>query len=117
MIFKDYEFDRNGVIKTPGKFGGEHIYLPLFWQDSLEGLCEENSNGSFSMDIHPLDIEVFLDEAKNERDIERRLGLLEAVAILARKRKVTFFERDDGLVCEVGGQAVSRLKTFEEREA
>lgn len=36
-ILKLYDVDARGVIRSPGKFEGEMVYLPYFWEKVLEG--------------------------------------------------------------------------------
>ena len=39
-IMRDYEV-RDGVICSPGKFEGEPLYAPAFWDAVLNGMAEE----------------------------------------------------------------------------
>jgi len=32
-----YEVDNNGVIRSPGKFEGEMLYVPYFWEMVMNG--------------------------------------------------------------------------------
>lgn len=34
----------NGIIRDPGKFEGEPIYAPYFWDNVLEGACDFSIN-------------------------------------------------------------------------
>ena len=36
-ILKDYKVDEHGIIMSPGKFEGEMLYVPYFWDISLDG--------------------------------------------------------------------------------
>jgi len=37
QVLDSYSVDANGVIRTPGKFEGEPIYAPAYWESALEG--------------------------------------------------------------------------------
>jgi hypothetical protein len=39
-ILKAYEVV-DGIIRSPGKFEGEPVYVPAFWEDVLEGFADE----------------------------------------------------------------------------
>jgi hypothetical protein len=99
MNISDYDFGEDGRIKTPGKFEGEMLYLPKFWEESLDGLADTNRDGSIGLDVVSTDIEFFANEARFETG-SRLLGLHRAVEALRRKRRIVFFERDDGFVTE-----------------
>lgn len=44
-ILKSFEVYPNSVvIRTPGKFEGEPIYAPYFWDLSLEGMADSYSD-------------------------------------------------------------------------
>jgi hypothetical protein len=36
-----YELDQHGLIKSPGKFEGELVFSPYFYEQSLDGSAEE----------------------------------------------------------------------------
>ena len=62
-VLKTYEVE-SGIIKSPGKFEGEPIYVPYFWDLALEGeadVSEENADGDLidSFDIRPEDVAEF----------------------------------------------------------
>lgn len=44
QILQDYQV-KNGRIASPGKFEGEPIFAPYFWDLGLMG-CADNDNGS-----------------------------------------------------------------------
>ena len=96
-----YEFDERGIISSPGKFEGEMMYLPYFWETSLDGLAYTISNGVFSVEITDDDVKHFAQLLEQERDPKKIQGLTTVVKVLkGRKRKVRFTERSDGFVCE-----------------
>ena len=53
-IRESYQVDANKIIRSPGKFEGEPIYTPYFWDRCLQGMFAEEVNGVFFM---PLDSE------------------------------------------------------------
>lgn len=114
MNVKDFDFGPDGRIKNPGKFEGEMLYIPLFWEDSLEGCCDQNNDGSWGMDVSVSDLEHFTTAARYESG-ERLLGVMATIAALATKSRVVFVERDDGFVQEVGSGSTVRLLSPEER--
>ena len=49
---------KDGIIKSPGKFEGEPIYVPYFWQVYLDGFGEEM--GDYVLfDVEPSDVVEF----------------------------------------------------------
>lgn len=51
-IRESYQVDANKIIRTLGKFEGEPIYAPYYWDCCLQGMFAEDVNGVFFM---PLD--------------------------------------------------------------
>lgn len=50
-IERDYKIE-NGIIQNPGKFEGEMIYVPYFWDTSLEGGPDDvRFDGDVQVDI------------------------------------------------------------------
>lgn len=41
-ILRDYKVDSHGVIRRPGKFEGEMLYIPYFWEVGLDGLADDD---------------------------------------------------------------------------
>ena len=41
-IESSYTVDANGIIRSPGKFEGEPVYVPYFWDAYLEGFADED---------------------------------------------------------------------------
>ncbi len=41
-ILRDYNVDSGGVIRSPGKFEGEYLYVPYFWDLFLNGCADED---------------------------------------------------------------------------
>ena len=55
QIIKDYDVDpATGRIRRPGKFEGEMLYVPFYWNAVLEGLADYDVNGvaGFRLDAH-----------------------------------------------------------------
>lgn len=76
-----YEVE-NGRIVTPGKFEGEMLYVPYFWDAFMHGFADRDDGTVVGFDITPEDREEFPEIPK-------------------RKRTIRLMERDDGFVCEV----------------
>ena len=81
-ISKNYDVSDSGRIKSPGKFEGEMLYIPYFYDISLNGFFNPNRNEIFSIPIEKEDREQFPEIPKH-------------------KRRIRFYERDDGFVCEI----------------
>jgi hypothetical protein len=58
-IFTAYTVDANKIIRTPGKFEGEPIYAPYFWDCALQGMYAEDVNGVFFMPLDESDHAMF----------------------------------------------------------
>lgn len=80
----DYDHDANGRITQPGKFEGEPIFAPYFWQVGLEGFADSDNgkvytfrfvNGCTDFALWP--------------ELKRWLG---------RKRTIRLFEDSQGFV-------------------
>jgi len=51
-VLDTYQHDANKIIRSLGKFEGEPIYAPYYWDCCLKGMFAEDVNGVFFM---PLD--------------------------------------------------------------
>ena len=71
-----------GPITTPGKFEGEMIYVPYFWDLALGGFADRDNGKVYGFDITKEDRALFPEIPK-------------------RQRTVKLVERSDGFVCEV----------------
>lgn len=81
-ILDSYKVDSSGRIKSPGKFEGEMVYVPHFWDVFMNGGSDEElANGT-------LVFEVGFDERA-------------AFPELKTRKTVKLRERDDGFVIEV----------------
>jgi len=81
-ITDSYRVDSSGRIKSPGKFEGEMLYVPHFWDVFLNGGTDDTEGD---------DVMVF------EVDHDERIAFPE----LGKKKRVKLRERDDGFVVEV----------------
>ncbi len=78
-IERDYQVV-NGRIVSPGKFEGEAVYIPYFWDAFLNGMSDRDDGTVLGFDLTPEDKAMFPE--------------------LRRKRTVRLLQRDDGFVCE-----------------
>lgn len=81
-IRSEYKTDDYGRITSPGKFEGQMIYVPYFWNAYLDG-CADSDDGrvlGFRID-------------KNDRELFPEIP--------ARKRTIRLIESDSGFVSEV----------------
>lgn len=82
----EYEVDERGVIRSPGKFEAEPLYVPFLWQKSLDGGADEEVyDGETPVQVFNID------------DADRKLfadldANLEGVAV------VTLMETEQGFV-------------------
>lgn len=72
----------NGRICSPGKFEGEMLYVPFFWDVFLNGFCNRDDGEVVSFYLEPEDRVMFPELGK-------------------RRRVLKLIERSDGFVCEV----------------
>lgn len=81
-ILDSYKVDSSGRIKSPGKFEGEMIYVPHYWDVFMNGGADEElANGTMVFEVG------FDDRA--------------AFPELKTRKTVKLRERDDGFVIEV----------------
>ena len=71
----------NGVIRSPGQFEGEMIYVPHYWDIFMNGFADRDNGTIIGFDITPEDRNEFPELGK-------------------RRRTVKLYQRDDGFVCE-----------------
>ncbi len=76
---KQYTVSPYGRITNPGKFEGEMIYVPYFWECFLDGTAD--SDNPISISVTPSDLAAFPE-----------LGSIKTVWL---------YERSDGFVVEV----------------
>jgi hypothetical protein len=58
-IQTQYDVDPSGVIRTPGKFEGEMLYAPYFYECFLEGFADEDDGCTARFDVTPADVLLF----------------------------------------------------------
>ena len=75
-----YKVDDHSVIRSPGKFEGEMIYLPHFYDVFLDGGGEDNGK------------RIRVDITEEDRKEFPELG--------KTKSAIKFYEREDGFVVE-----------------
>jgi len=80
QIEKDYNVVQ-GIIRSPGKFEGEAIYVPYFWDAFLNGGADRDNGSVLGFDLTP----------------EDKLEFPELIG----RRTVKLMERSDGFVVEV----------------
>lgn len=56
-----------GVIASPGKFEGEMIYVPYFWQMYLEGGADDEVNGVLKFRVTDEDRALFPEIPKRQK--------------------------------------------------
>ena len=71
----------NGRIRTLGKFEGEMVYVPHFWDAYLNGGADREDGEILGFDI----------------TVEDKAEFPE----LRRRRTIKLYQRDDGFVCEI----------------
>ena len=81
-LLKHYDINEKGMIISPGKFQGEMIYVPYYWEAFLSGWADRDDGKVLGFDITPEDRAIF--------------GLM-----LKGRRTVRLYERDDGFVAEL----------------
>lgn len=78
-IEQDYDV-KNGVIHSPGKFEGEAVYVPFYWDAYLNGGADEDLDSYLIFNVTNEDRAQFPE--------------------LAGVQTVKLYEREDGFVCE-----------------
>lgn len=71
-------------VRGPGKFEGEQIYVPYFYDQYLDGGADEDHGRTLQFNVTDEDRTIFPDE-------------------LSGVNVVYIYERDDGFVCETDG--------------
>jgi hypothetical protein len=77
----EFQVSASGRIASPGKFEGEMIYVPYFWDCFLEGGADSDNGEVISFKLDSTDKTLWPE-------------------IPARKRTMRLYERSDGFVCE-----------------
>ena len=58
-IQNQYAVDEYGIIRTPGQFEGEPLYVPYFWDAYLNGFADVDDGKVLKFRITPKDREQF----------------------------------------------------------
>ena len=58
QILADYDVNKHGIIKSPGKFESEMLYVPYFWDGIMDGGGDEQVLDGET----PVDFVMFSDE-------------------------------------------------------
>jgi hypothetical protein len=61
-VLEQYDIDKNGLIQDPGKFEGEMLFAPYFYDSSLESGADETVYDGDT----PIDIFVIAEEDLKE---------------------------------------------------
>ena len=81
-ILKEYTVE-NGVIRSPGKFEGERVYVPYFWDLVLEGLADKDDDMGLTFVVTEEDLSEFPELPEDGYALGTKLYL---------------YQRDDGFV-------------------
>jgi len=60
-ILAEYEIDKNGRISNPGKFEGEMLYVPFYWDAFLNGGADRDDGTTLGFNITKEDKDEFPD--------------------------------------------------------
>ncbi len=61
-IVKEYDVNKYGIIQSPGKFEGEMLYVPYFWDMVMNGMHDhEREDGTCVIDVEEDDRKMFPD--------------------------------------------------------
>lgn len=91
-LLEQYELNEAGLIRSPGKFEGEPIYVPYFWDKGLEGCADYDSGPVFGFEVDTSDLELFPE--------------LEGITVIALE------ESDSGFVCcNVEYESIAELES------
>jgi hypothetical protein len=80
-VLKDYKVDKGGRIRSPGKFEGEMLYVPAFWEAGLEGMADDDDGSVYTFRL----------SAEDKKEYPE----------LGRKRTLKLAESDQGFVYEL----------------
>lgn len=83
-ILDSYDIDASGTIRSPGKFEGEPIFAPYFWDLGLQGFSDYDSGKMYRFRVKNGD-----PEFQEFPELKRWLG---------RKRSIVMFEDSQGFV-------------------
>lgn len=84
QILRDYNVDANSIIRSPGKFEGEPVFAPYFWDLVLTGFSDGDDGRVVTFHIPATD-----EECTEWPELAKWLG---------RKRTLRLVENDQGFV-------------------
>lgn len=90
-VLKDYEV-KDGRIVSPGKFEGEPVFAPVFWQMGLEGFSDGDDGKVYSFRF------AFSGRRGNPQDEALLKEWPELGKWLGRKRSLKMYEDSQGFV-------------------
>jgi len=113
-IINDYQVDSNGVIRRPGKFEGEPLYVPYFWERGTEGFADLDENGVFGFEVLNADTVIFPElEGINTLALEKSdSGFVHSVEY----QSLAILERELAVHAEQIEEQLEELKEMEEEE-
>lgn len=50
-IIATYNVDERGIIRSPGKFEGEQVFAPYFWEAYLDGGADEDDGNVLTFSV------------------------------------------------------------------
>ncbi len=68
-IIKGYTVDQNGIIRSPGKFEGEMLYVPHFYEIWNDGFADTGNGTKASFKVTQEDREMFPEIPKRKRTV------------------------------------------------
>lgn len=81
QIEAEYSVDEHGIIRSPGKFEGEMLYVPYFWDAYLNGFADRDNGRVLGFNV----------TAKAKAEFPE----------LRKRRTVKLLEDNNGFVVEV----------------
>jgi hypothetical protein len=66
-IERDYDVDETGLIHSPGKFEGEMLYVPYFWEIFMVGGADEDDGNVLTFGITDDDRKLFPELGTTEK--------------------------------------------------
>lgn len=73
-ILKDYKV-KNGTIRSPGKFEGERVYVPYFWDCAMNGCADEDDGDILTFIITQEDLDEFPELVEDKYAVGENLYL------------------------------------------
>jgi hypothetical protein len=90
-VLRNYRVDGEGIIRSPGKFEAESVYVPYFWNKYLNGFADEDEGGVLGFKV-----------TSGDRAEFPELGPDDTTVYL--------WERDDGFVCELSEKEAENMR-------